>query len=453
MIKLKTMYDSPWFKPIRNAGTLSIGRMAQGFFSLAYTALAARALGLENFGALVLIHSFILAVSQFARFQSQQFVQRFGAQALHQKSTKRFQNVLVFALLLDLASILMALVIIMAAIGPATGLLGLSNEAATLAWYYGFGVVFVNMASTANGVLSLLDRFDLLSAQTAVEPALRLIGSIILFLLSADLTAFLLLWFLSLAAGKIVLSFLSLRELQRKEMLKGFKFSTAVLKTPEPGAWRFAFGTNFSSTLGLAETQLPILAVGWLLGPAGAGLFKGAQQIANVLTKPTSKLLVPAIYPELAHLNASDDHEGRRHMATRTVLLAGGAALSLLTLLVVFGKPIIHLIFGTDYIAAYPVMVFLALAGVIEVTVFSLEPLLVSAGHIRAIIIVRSITTATYTLLLYVLTTGFGLIGAGFATAAKSALIGILMFIAARSMLTKTSILDPSLPSKKQSEN
>src|SRR3546814_11984805 len=60
---------SPWFKPFRSAGVLLLGKTTQGLFAIVYTALAARALGLEAFGALVLLHGFIMAVADLARFQ------------------------------------------------------------------------------------------------------------------------------------------------------------------------------------------------------------------------------------------------------------------------------------------------------------------------------------------------------------------------------------------------
>src|SRR3546814_1691038 len=49
---------------------LLLGKTTQGLFAIVYTALAARALGLEAFGALVLLHGFIMAVADLARFQS-----------------------------------------------------------------------------------------------------------------------------------------------------------------------------------------------------------------------------------------------------------------------------------------------------------------------------------------------------------------------------------------------
>ena len=75
-----------WHKPLRNAGKLGMGRGFQAVCSLAYLGVAARCLGTEGFGALVLIHSLSRAIAQLARFQSWRFTIRFGTQALGKSS-------------------------------------------------------------------------------------------------------------------------------------------------------------------------------------------------------------------------------------------------------------------------------------------------------------------------------------------------------------------------------
>src|SRR3546814_3758693 len=91
------LHTAPWFKPFRSAGVLLLGKTTQGLFAIVYTALAARALGLEAFGALVLLHGFIMAVADLARFQSWQIVLRYGAPALNAGDTSRFRRVLEFS--------------------------------------------------------------------------------------------------------------------------------------------------------------------------------------------------------------------------------------------------------------------------------------------------------------------------------------------------------------------
>src|SRR3546814_10730448 len=84
--------------------------------------------------------------------------------------------------------------------------------------------------------------------------------------------------------------------------------------------------------------HLGLLAVGWLVGPAAASLFRIARQLAELLTKVNRNLLTPAIYPELARLTARGDIGGRRDMVVRSALLMGGMSAVAFGVLVLVGE-------------------------------------------------------------------------------------------------------------------
>src|SRR5690606_30955669 len=103
----------------------------------------------------------------------------------------------------------------------------------------------------------------------------------------------------------------------------------------------------------------------------------------------SSKLLVPAIYTDMVRLTASGDRTTRRDVVRRGVLVAGLAALGVFLALVVGGKFFITVFVGADYVRVYGTMLWLAVAGFLAVIAFPFEPLLVSAGRVRATVITR----------------------------------------------------------------
>ena len=187
--------------------------------------------------------------------------------------------------------------------------------------------------------------------------------------------------------GRVVQAFWAWRELHRAGYAGGFRRSWRVREVPEQGLWRFVFGTNASATLDMANTEAGTLLVSHFLGTAAAGLYAVAQQMADVLIKPNTKLLIPAIYPEMARLTARGDNAERKKMVSGIAWLAGGLSILLLTILVVFGQTLIAAIFGKAFVGAYPVMIWMAFAGVFAALAFPLEPLLIAAGKIRATVI------------------------------------------------------------------
>ena len=72
--------------------------------------------------------------------------------------------------------------------------------------------------------------------------------------------------------------------------------------TTLPGAWRFAIQVNL--TVGVQTIWGPIarLAVGGLLGPTGAALFRIASSLADSAQKPAD-LLAKAFYPEIVRMD------------------------------------------------------------------------------------------------------------------------------------------------------
>jgi len=411
-----------WLRPIRNAGVLLTGRSVQAVASLAALALAARALGSEAFGSLVLLHGFAVTVAALAKFQSWQAVLRYGAPALEDRDMPRLGRLLKFCLLLDGASAVIGVAVVLAAIGPALRLFGIPMELADAARAYGTVVLFMMLNSTPTGVLRLLDRFDLISVQSTVAPLLRLVGSAALLLWGGGLIEFLVVWFVSAALGRVILCAFAVFALVRRDILGRLDLSLQGVARPEPGIWRFVAGTNVNGSLRLAQSQLGVLAVGWLVGPAAAGMFRIATQFADLLVKPNNKLLVPAIYPELTRLAAQQRFQERADMVRRTILFAGGVSAVLLALLVVAGEPLIALAAGHEFADAYPTMVCLAVAGLIGAWTFPLEPLLVADGRVAETVAVRTLATAAYLGLLYALLPALGVIGAGVAGIAYSAI-------------------------------
>src|SRR5919107_2719092 len=68
---------------LKNSSYLAASRIVAAVASLATVSLAAHALGVLLFGALILITSYAKAVSGIAKFQSWQLIVRYGGRALY----------------------------------------------------------------------------------------------------------------------------------------------------------------------------------------------------------------------------------------------------------------------------------------------------------------------------------------------------------------------------------
>jgi hypothetical protein len=113
-----------------------------------------------------------------------------------------------------------------------------------------------------------------------------------------------------------------------RKMLDGFSLA-GPLGQGLPGVWRFAWATNFSGSLEVAFTHVSPWSSGSLLGPPRRRMWRVGRQVADGMAKP-AKLVVPALYPELAKMRAAGGDEAMRKLARQIALLGGAVAGALL---------------------------------------------------------------------------------------------------------------------------
>ena len=412
----------PFRQIIGNAGILLGGKAVNAVLSLAAIALTARTLGVETFGVLVLIHAYVQTVGEVAKFQSWQALLNYGTAPFTERRLPDFHRVMRFSLLLDGLSGVAALVIALAGIAVAGSSLGWPAEEQMAVSAYALSILF-HVSATPTGVLRLGNRFDLLAAESTIESWVRLIGAGIAWHLGAGLHVFLMIWFLSKVIAFLFLFGAAVWALRQQQALRGFRWRLGGSWTQDmPGIWPFVWSTNFNSTLGLAFTQLGTLMVGALLGASEAALYRIAKQLADAVAKP-AKLIVPALYPELARLALNPDRAALRKLVRQLALAAGGVATTLLLIVALFGGEALTLLIGPEFAAAQPVMLWLLTGAVISIWAVPLEPLLISTGSATPAFWVRLVVTLFYVPLLYWLTLTQGLHGSGVAAVIGATLL------------------------------
>jgi O-antigen/teichoic acid export membrane protein len=413
----------------RSAGLLVAGKAAAAVLGLANLALAARALGVEAFGLLVLADALRLGVGEVAKFQSWQAVLRYGAPALADGDRPRLQRTLRFTLLLDGVGAVAGAAAAVAAALLAGPRLGFAEEAVPLAAAYATSVVF-SVAATPTGVLRLFGRFDALALQSTAAPLLRTAGAAAGWATGAGLGWFLLVWYVSAALSFALLARMAFAEARRGGHLRGYRWRAPGLTAGLPGIWRFAAATNANATLETAFGHAATLAVGLVLGPAAAALFRIARQFADAVAKP-AKLLVPAIYPDLARLAAAGGQADLRRLVVRGALLAGAGATALLGAAAAWGDDLLALAVGPEFRAAGETMVWLVAAATLSIWIFPLEPFLISTGRAGRALAIRAAVSAAYAPALVWLLLRVGVEGAGIAAVLAEAVMAAAFLAAA----------------------
>lgn len=350
----------------KGLGLVLGGKAGAGLISLVYLVIAARALGPRDYGILVLVHGYVTAVCGIVEFPAWQAIVRYGAEAGEEDAPHRLARLLRFGTTVELAGGAAAIIATMA-LAPFVGpRLGWPPETVAFAIPYSFAVLG-SVRSAPAGYLQLIDRFDLIGLHNMVQPLVRLTGASLALLMGWGLKGFLAAWLTAALAEFAVLWGMGLWCAHRR--------LGAILRRPErgsasadnPGIWRFLVASNADVTLSELAGRIAPLIVGWVLGPAMAGLFAVAQRATVIIAQP-AQILGNTAYAELARMVAAGEGGAPlRRTLCRVIGIALAAAAPVTIIAALFPTPIVTLLAGSAFKAAGSVMVVLIAARMIAV--------------------------------------------------------------------------------------
>lgn len=377
---------------LKNFAWLLGGKGFGAVCSIIYLAVLARSLGLREFGHFSLIFGTGQALVAIAGFQTWQTIVRFGAESVVKGDWQRFGRLSWLCCGIDVMGAVIGCVI-------------------AYVVYYGFGEAlelnpaYIDMAfafncvllwsrlTTPNGIVRVLNRFDIGTYVEAVVPAGRLLACAIIVVIGPSVAKFLFAWALfDLIAGALY-------------WFAAWRLAPQALSRENRSGWRKAlqendkltqfFGiTYLASTLDSVYKQGPLLAVGYLLGTSAAGLYRLAEQLAHGTGK-LSILIARVLFPEFARARMSLSAEHFGNLVRKVSAMAAMSGI-LVTLLAVFlGKELLVLIGGDDFARGAAVLIPLAIGASLELASVSFEPMLFSTNRARLAILARSAAVTT----------------------------------------------------------
>lgn len=351
---------SPVARIFLNVGHLLTGKAAAGLISLVYLVIVARTLGASGYGVLVLVNAYVVLVGSLVAFSGFHGVVRYGAIAMERDDRAGLARIVRFMAVVEIGCGVVA-ILIAALLVPLVGpRLGWSDAAMRIALPYSLAVM-ATVRATPQGLLQLAGRFDLIGLHQTVSPMVRLIGTLIAWGFGGGLGAFLAVWLASALAEGIAMWLMARpawTKLLHDEPLIGPWRRAAG---ENEGFARFILAANFDITLRELAPQLVPLTVGWLIGPAAAGLFALAQRATNVLQQP-AVLLASGSYSVLADLAARGGGRPLTHAVWRSVALMGLGSLVVLGVLAVIGGKLLVWIGGGSFAGGTALMLLVAVA-------------------------------------------------------------------------------------------
>jgi len=396
-----------------NFGKVLKGRGIAGIFSAVSVAVMAHALPVEQFGLIVLLHTYVKVVKGFFNFNTYETIVKYGVPLQDSGNEPELKSLLRTTISIDFASTFLATLIGVAAVPVTARFLHWDEQVTQWAWFYTL-IIITTGVNTSNGILRLYDRFDALGVQYTIQPAVRLLLVMLAWVLDGGMFMFLLAWGIAYCSGNIYLFIrgqLELRTHLTTSILEDYHRHEIFKWDRE--FWRFIGIVYWQTNLDLIPKQLSTLLAGNLLGPAAAGLFRLAREIQTILNRP-AEMLGNVLFPDLTRAWHTDESSFRK-LSVRTSAIAGGAGLLIVVFAWFAGERILALI-GESYVPAAPLMVLLLLAASFDLASAPLRASAYAMGNAAGLLRIHILGTAVYVFLFYLITTYTGLLGPGLAS-------------------------------------
>jgi O-antigen/teichoic acid export membrane protein len=344
----------------------------QGTFSVAdlvQVVLITHTLGLREYGRFALVVAFVSLVSQLFDVRVTYATMTFAARKLGHDMTAT-AGIFQFSYLVDFLTGLAGFVIVVAAapfVGPAL----VGEDGTLLIVLYAVAKLAVTTDPSSIAVLRLLDRFRLIAEYGLCVEALRVALVAVALEISGGLTAI----FVALiayeavkAVGNTLLAFRAFHAAAGDVRL-GVRAMHRV-RNERRSMLRMLLHTNVVTYARVAQTQVPTLLLGAVVGTREVGVYKVAAAAAAAVGRLADPATV-AVLPRLSRLSAAGQSGEMLRLVKRASVISVPAMAVVLALVVVFRSPILEgLGGGPGALAGVEALVLLGLAQALNGALF-----------------------------------------------------------------------------------
>jgi O-antigen/teichoic acid export membrane protein len=427
---------TPLGRVFRNTGWLIAAKGVGAVLSLGYLAIAARTLGPALFGEFTLILAIAQALVGLVSFQMWRLVLRYGTPPYLAGDVLTVKSLVWRCARIDLLGGAVGSVLALPLTAWLAARFNWSPVVEREAWIFA-AVMLLSARSAAVGALRLQDRFRDGAIASTSTPVFRFLGAVTTFVWNPTVAGFLLAWAAAEIATCVAYWIYVFTSGQHWAHAKTSETRVSQ-RSSDPGFWRFAVFTNVNSTLSTVGQQIALLSVGLASGSAAAGYFRLGYQLAQALLL-ISEMMSRSLYAEVESLVAKQSRHALDVLFARTTALACIVGVTVILIILILGRLVLHLIGGVAYLAAFPQLLLLGGAAGVQLIGTSFEPTLLALNRSGVLLGIRAVATIVLLLLLVFLLPHLGAIGGGVAVLGQSVVLVALLGTAARRVQRRVS--------------
>ena len=320
---------------------------------------AARLLGVGAFGLIGIVTSLVSNVNRLFSFRMGEFIIRYLGKELTEENTQKAGAVVKAAMLAEGITSIVAFGF-MYLIAP-LGAQYIAKDMSILPMIRLFSfVILANLVTeTSLGVLQITNHFRTQAVINVAQSVFTAVFIICAFFFNGTFLTVLLAYLIGkiiLGVSPVILAFYHLP----KHLHPGW-WKTPLSSLPAfKEMARFAISTNLSGTVKMVASESEPLWIGFFLDKNAVGLYKLALAIVNPLMMPITPF-ISTTFPELTRSIVSKKWHQLRKLLKRVTLVSTAWTMFVILVMATLGKWLIGLIYGMEFVPAYPATMILLL--------------------------------------------------------------------------------------------
>lgn len=342
----------------KNSGYLFSATGIAAILSMVQSILAARLLGVTEFGILGTITVFASVVNKFASFRMSELVIKYVGEYSVAGDTRRAAAVFKAAAIIETLTSMVAfgLIWLLAPLGARF----LAKDPTTAGWFVLYGLIILAnfMAESSTGLMQIFDRYRTIAGNTVLQSAITLALIALATLRGGGLLEVVLAYMIGKSIGAFALAWLAVREAGLQWGKGWWTAPINLLRDHSRDLVRFAVSTNVSATINLVNKDGELLWVSALTGPTQAGYYKLALSLTNLVQLPVSPL-PQATYPELSREAARQNWDNLRLVLRQGSRMAFAYTFAVGLFLAIFGQALIRIFYTAEFLPAFPALMIL----------------------------------------------------------------------------------------------
>lgn len=422
---------------LKNTFWLLGGKGASGIFNALQIIIVARALGVKEYGLMVLVIAYVDILNKLFDFRVWETATKYIGTYLLNRQYEKVRAMVKLSYLIDISSGIIAFIIVIGLAKIANKLFINSTGAETYIYIYSLSLLIDTSNRTSDAILRVFDKFSVIAYTSSFVNFFKLVTVSITLYLGFGIKGVLFAYILSSIVGLIIRVASVSIYLNRMKIRKWWKSNIRTIKDQWREIGWFLGNTSLNGTLVMAgDNHLGILALGYFAGGQAAAYYKVAKSILKIIMEISNQFYL-SIYPELVKMLSAETiskiKESLKYMTKKLLLIT----LPLTIIIILFPETVLKIFYGKDYIEASLALQIIAATVILSQPIFWANPLLLALGRAGVKNVINISSTMLYLLLLFSLVEDYTFVGAAWAYLGYHISITLLSLVFVKRYLKK----------------